>query len=98
MSAYDIVLSHGPVRSTKYLGKDTVSYILEDGRAFSIQFSIVTSGNKKIYKRLISENGTRYSTSCAWDIFNEGLTCEDYAQWTADNFSEEIPRCAGASC
>lgn len=96
MNKYNIVLAHGPVRETRYLGNDTVSYILEDGKEFSIQFSIVNSDGKKMYKRLISENAVKHMDLCEWDIFDEGLTCEDFAQWTADNFSEEILDCLEA--
>ena len=96
MSTYDIVLTHGPVQETKYLGDDTVSYILEDGRVFNIQFSKVTENGVKYYKRLITVDDAKYMDMADWDCFNEDLTCEDFAQWTADNFSEEILECLHA--
>lgn len=90
---YNIALTHGPVVETKYLGNDTVSYILEDGSVYDIQFSIVTESGKKMYRRLVSTDGDRRLDMVEWDVFDENLSCEDFAQWTADNFTAEILDC-----
>lgn len=89
MKEYDILLMHGPVQFTEYIGDDTVVYTLEDGRKFTIKFSIANKEGRKVYFRDITDDdGNRVLDDSEFDIFNEGLSTEDYAQWTADNFSE----------
>ena len=77
----NIVLSHGPVTEVECIGKDTVIYKLYDGRKFTIRFAIKNG----VFYRYVNDKAYDAST---FDIFDEDLTIEDYAQWTADNFSE----------
>lgn len=86
MDTYNIVLSHGPVQYTEYIGNDTVIYTLEDGRKLTIKFSV---SQEKAFSREITDSaGNKFYDEADFDVFNEGLTLEDYAQWTADNFIE----------
>ena len=89
MDAYNIVLAHGPVIQTEYIGNDTVVFTLDDGRVFIIRFSIVERGGQTLHRRDITDkDGKSYEDETDFDVFDEDLTTEDYAQWTADNFSE----------
>lgn len=89
MKDYNIVLAHGPVTETEYIGNDTVLFTLEDGRKYSIRFSIETRADGKLYCREVHDGrGLSICDRTEFDVFGEGLTTEDYAQWTADNFCE----------
>ncbi len=89
MSNYAIVLMHGPVESTEYIGNDTVLYRLENGRKYTIRFSIEDHAGKKFfYRHITDDKGNKYEDRSDYDLFNEELTTENYAQWTADNFFE----------
>ncbi len=86
---YAIALTHGPVDYTEYIGDDTVIFHLEDGRIFTIKFTVTDTVMGKQFRREIKDdNGSMYADDSMFDVFDEGLTSEDYAQWTADNFSE----------
>ena len=89
MKEYNIVLTHGPVTDTEYIGNDTVVFTLDDGRKFTVMFAIENRADKKIYIRNIKDsNGICFYDESEFDEFNDDFTTEDYAQWTADNFSE----------
>lgn len=89
MGEYNTVLMHGPVVDNEYIGNDTVVFTLDDGRKFTIRFAIVDRAGRKIYIREIKDgSGVSYFDESEFDVFGDDLTAEDYAQWTADNFSE----------
>ena len=89
MEEYDILLSHGPVAEVEYMGGDTVVYTLDDGRKFTVRFSIVARDGGKYYRRDIRDgDGNDFFDETEFDVFDGGLTTADYAQWTADNFCE----------
>ena len=86
---YDIVLTHKPVNSTEYIGNDTVVYTLENGEKYTVAFTIKHVNGKKLFTRTVTaEDGKTYKDTSEFDVFDENLTTEDYAQWTADNWSE----------
>lgn len=86
MRKYEIILAHGPVIETEYLGDDTVRYLTDDGKKFDIRFEKTADG--RFFREVTVNDGTHFSDTEEYDIFNEGLSVEDYAQWTADNFEE----------
>ena len=86
---YNIVLMHGPVVDTEYIGNDAVIFTLDDGRKFTIRFAIENRTDRKTYIRDIKDSsGVSFYDETEFDVFGDNLTTEDYAQWTADNFSE----------
>jgi len=83
---YNIVVMHGPVVTTEYLGNNTVVYTLDNGNNYTIKFS--DCGDGENYKRTIADDeGNVYV-----DIFDMtgfgNFSLEDLAQWTADNWCE----------
>lgn len=88
MKRYDIVLTHDVVK-TEYIGNDTVVYTLENGDVFAVTFTVVYENGRKLFERsVVTYDGETYGDRCEFDLFGEGYTTEDYAQWTADNWSE----------
>ena len=71
-----------------FLNDDTVSFILKDGQNVTIRFSIVYVDGAKLYKRVITTESGSFENVSDFDVFEEGLTVQDFIQWTADNFCE----------
>lgn len=89
MKSYNIILMHGPIESTEYIGNDTVLYTLENGEEYKIAFAILNEDGEKKYKRSVAcGDGKAYEDVFGFDMFEEELSTEDLAQWTADNWSE----------
>lgn len=92
MKKYNIILMHGPVVHTDYLESDTVRFTLEDGTHYDITFYITDDSRFEsgiAYMRdIVCEDGQTFTDSSDFDIFCEGRTLEDFAQWTADNWCE----------
>ena len=87
--AYQITLTHGPVKHAWWRCDDTVGFSLGDGEWYEITFSIRERNGKKYYIRDVRDReGKTYRDMNQFDVFNKGLTKEDYAQWTADNWCE----------
>lgn len=89
MNKYNIILAHGPVIKTEYIGNDTVVYTLEDAGKYTIRFSITDGAEGRSLRRDIKDSGgNEFSDESGFDDFGDAFTTEDYAQWTADNFCE----------
>ena len=92
MDAYNIVLAHGPVIQTEYIGNDTVVFTLDDGRVFIIRFSVVERGGQTLHRRDITDkDGKSYEDETDFDVFDEDLTTgQNYAEWTEGNATYKI--------
>ena len=82
---YNIIIMHGPIIETCYIGFNTVMYMLENKDKYIIKFS--DSGNNTYKRSIICPNGDVYSDLFDLDGFDD-FSLEDLAQWTADNWCE----------
>lgn len=76
------------IKDIYYQSANTLLFFLEDDSTVIIQFAIVTVDNKRLFKRVIVYGSHSVTDISDFDAFNEGLTIEDYMQWTCDNLFE----------